>query len=77
MRAALAGAAGTSGDISRQLASLGTLFESAAEQLAAEVGAAAGSGLLDGGLLSRAVVLVGEQALWLALCFQVRLGTGN
>lgn len=59
------------GCLSTRLASLSSLFSSCAGQLVGEIKAATSCGVLDGGITGRAVLLVGEEALWLTLCFQV------
>lgn len=59
------------GCLSSRLASLSSLFSSCVGQLVAEIKAATSCGVLDGGITGRAVLLVGEETLWLTLCFQV------
>lgn len=61
------------GCLSSRLASLSSLLSSCSAQLVAEIKDATSCGILDGGITGRAVLLVGEETLWLTLCFQVRI----
>jgi len=54
-------------------AHLEVLLTDAAGHVVAEVDRATDVGLLDGGTISVAIALIGEEALWLGMCCQVRV----
>ena len=54
------------------IAHLQVLLTDAAAHVVAEIDRARNVGLLDGGTVAAAVALIGEEALWLGLCSQVR-----
>ena len=56
----------------RLMAHLEVLLTDAAGHVVAEVDRARDVGLLDGGAISVAIALIGEEALWLGMCCQVR-----
>ena len=56
----------------RLVAHLEVLLTDAAGHVVAEVDRAKDVGLLDGGTISVAIALIGEEALWLGMCCQVR-----
>ena len=57
------------------VAHLEVLLTDAAGHVVAEVDRARDVGLLDGGTISVAIALIGEEALWLGMCCQVRICT--
>ena len=61
--------------IQQLAAHLEVLLTDAAGHVVAEVARAKDVGLVDGGTVSVAVALIGEEALWLGMCCQVRCHT--